>query len=375
MRQGLVWASALLVAGCSAIKPLLPRRADVPPAPRKLDGLSPDERFELLRRAQVWQPIATRSLDLRAGPPGQDAFAFEETVPCRYSTEPPSGRTPKFNCTLANGDVVKVKYGRDNGEVYAEVAATRLFWALGFGTDRQYAVRVACTDCPADPWKNREPEAGATRTFDPAIIERKAPGDPIQVRGANKGWEWWELQRIDARLGGAPRAHLDALKLLAVFVQHYDTKDEQQRLMCLPGGVRQDAAGAETCARPFLFTVDLGGSFSRGSTLVKENKFEFAQWSSVPVWEDPRRCIAKLKRSLTGTLGNPRIGEAGRAFLAERLMDLEERQVRDLFVAARAGETGERIVGPEGERTVSVDDWVRAFLHRRAQIVEHRCPE
>ena len=40
--------------------------------------------------------------------------------------------TPKFECEVTPGDVVKVKYGENNGEVFAEVAASRLFWALGF---------------------------------------------------------------------------------------------------------------------------------------------------------------------------------------------------------------------------------------------------
>jgi hypothetical protein len=41
-----------------------------------------------------------------------------------------NGRSPKFACQLAQNDEVKVDYGKENGEVYAEVAATRLLWAL-----------------------------------------------------------------------------------------------------------------------------------------------------------------------------------------------------------------------------------------------------
>ena len=38
---------------------------------------------------------------------------------------------------------------------------------------------------------------------------------------------------VDPEFGGAPRAHRDAMKLLAVFLQHTDTKPEQQRIVCL----------------------------------------------------------------------------------------------------------------------------------------------
>ena len=36
-----------------------------------------------------------------------------------------------------------------------------------------------------------------------------------------------------SRCPGAPRAQRDALKLLAVFLQHTDRKPEQQRIVCL----------------------------------------------------------------------------------------------------------------------------------------------
>ena len=70
---------------------------------------------------------------------------------CRYIKKEMSGNSPKFTCVIPPEDEVKVKFGRDNGEVYAEVAATRLFWALGFPVDRMYPVRVLCDGCPPGP--------------------------------------------------------------------------------------------------------------------------------------------------------------------------------------------------------------------------------
>jgi len=348
----------------------------VPPGPRRLGAVSLAERAEYLSRAQVWQPIDTASLDLLAGPAGDDAFEFEQSVTCDYAYDvKPSGDTPKFYCTLPSGDVVKVKYGQHNREVYAEVAGTRLFWALGFGVDRQYPARVTCHNCSADPWKRRQPETGAEHTFDPAIVERRQRGKSIEVVGVHEGWEWTELETVDERKGGAPRAHIDALKLLAAFVQHSDSKDQQQRLVCLPGATREDEEGGQTCREPFLFIIDLGCTFARASYL-NSDKFQWQHWSTIPVWKDPGRCIAKLRHSRTGSLSDPRISEAGRAFLAERLTQLSDRQIRDLFLAARADRTGERMRAADGRtRTVTVDDWVEAFQRRRAAIVDHRCPE
>jgi hypothetical protein len=376
-RRGVARATAIVVAlAGSACALVRPPAYEVPPGPRDLGAATPQERLEYLRRAQVWTPVPNASLDLLAGPPGEDAFAFEEAVSCDYAPDPkPSGSTPKFDCTVAPGDVVKVKYGQTNGEVYGEVAATRLFWALGFGADRQYPARVSCRGCSADPWREPAPQPRAVHLFHPSTIERQPAGTAIEVKNAAEGWAWWELMHVDERVGGAPRAHVDALRLLAAFVQHTDNKDEQQRLVCLPGGVERDVAGNETCTRPYLYVVDLGATFSRAD-LRNRNKFELRNWAAVPVWRDPERCVAALKRSFTGSLGDPRISEAGRAFLAERLAQLSDGQVQDLFAAARAEQRGEKIEGADGrERAVTVHDWVDVFRRKRAEIVEHRCPE
>ena len=46
------------------------------------------------------------------------------------------GKTPKFTCRASDGRSIRVKYfdgdpQSGNREVFAEVVATRLFWALG----------------------------------------------------------------------------------------------------------------------------------------------------------------------------------------------------------------------------------------------------
>ena len=120
----------------------------------KIIPQSEEERKEYIRTAEVWFPtdVASKNIFL-----GQDnKFKWGQTVKCSFMEpdleDPPGGRSPKFYCLDAEGDDHKVKYGIDNGEVYAEAAASRLFWALGFGADRYYPVRVECEDCPKEPW-------------------------------------------------------------------------------------------------------------------------------------------------------------------------------------------------------------------------------
>jgi hypothetical protein len=141
---------------------------------------------------------------------------------------------------LGPGDVVKVKYGDTNGEVFAAVAASRLFWALGFGADAVYRVRVTCRNCPADPWKASVPPLPAV-VFENATIERKLPGEEI-AHEDGEGWGWDELDLVDPSEGGAPLEQREALTLLAVFVQHTDNKKVNQRLICLPEGQGKEGA-------------------------------------------------------------------------------------------------------------------------------------
>src|SRR5712692_2750664 len=168
------------------------------------EQLTPAARREEISRAQVWTATDVAKMDLRAGPLGKDAFSPEQPVTCDYVEKKLGGTSPKFDCALRKHDVVKVKYGVDNGEVYGSVVASRLFWALGFGVDAYYPVRVTCRGCPPDPWKSPAPVPG-TVVFDFSVIERKRPGKTLESK-PDEGWSWSELDLVDEAAGGAPRA-------------------------------------------------------------------------------------------------------------------------------------------------------------------------
>ena len=81
-----------------------------------------------MERAHVWQSINTASLNLIQGPalPAGRRIRPQTTCTFVFPDKALTGNTPKFLCDAGNGDVVKVKYGEKNGEVYAEVAGSRL---------------------------------------------------------------------------------------------------------------------------------------------------------------------------------------------------------------------------------------------------------
>ncbi len=348
----------LLLGGCAHFQTLPPGEA-----------LTKLERQEAIRRAGVWSPIDIPSLDLKAGPDARGEFAFNQWVTCKYTArKASSGLSPKFVCETSPGQEVKVKYGARNAEVFGEVLSTRLFWALGFAADRMYPVRVRCQGCPTDP--RFSPEiVGDMVVFDPANIERKLPGRAMETK-KDYGWKWSELENIGPAAPPDARAQRDALKLLAAFIQHADSKSTNQRLLCPPG----EEVGRTGCRKPVLMLNDLGLTFGRGGGLLIKNKnsVNLVKWAQVPVWKDPARCVAQLNGSFTSGLSNPKIGEAGRAFLAGLLAQLSDAQIRDLFESARVNRrpADPHKDGPPG----SVDEWVKAFELKRAQIVDHRCP-
>ena len=315
---------ALSFSGCASGRSGPDPDTKAPKGPHTLKKLSVEERQQVMERAQVWRQLNTSSLNLIRGPvlPASQRIPANVTCTFEFPKKPLTGMTPKFLCDIGKGDVVKVKYGEKNGEVYAEVASSRLLWALGFQADVMYPTKVTCRNCPDDPfrasgedWKRGNPGDTDTEVFDPAVIERES-GSAVEVPGY-EGWAFPELDKIGNTPGGATRAQLDALKLLAVFIQHSDSKPGQQEIVCAEGRKREDAKGNETCAQAWLVIKDLGGSFGK-ATLRNTSKMKLSDWDSTVIWKDSKQCIGEMPRSFTGSLEDPKISEAGRSFLATR---------------------------------------------------------
>jgi hypothetical protein len=343
-----------------------------PGEPGPLGAVGEAERLGYIRHAQVWHRTDVSAMDLARGPQGAKSFTPFQTVTCDYVDHPRRGTTPKFHCALAPGDVVKVKYGRAEGKVYAQVVATRLFWALGFGTNAEYRVTVQCRNCPADPWKATQPRLPLV-TFEYAMVERELPGEEIAHK-PDEGWAFKELSLVDESQGGASAAQRDALLLLAAFVQHSDNSPNNQRLLCVPEGVQKDPGGRTTCTAPFMYIEDLGSTFGRGNfwhqtTTARGN---YREWSRVPMWEGSG-CRAHLKPGMIApTLKDPVVSEAGRRFLADLLAQLTDAQIRGMFAAGTIDKRGWPLPRHD-KNNGTLEEWVQAFKRRRDEVVNHHC--
>ena len=280
---------------------------------------------------------------------------------CKYEPDEVTGTTPKFECTLENGDKAKVKYGFTR-EIPSEIAATRLLQAIGLPADRVSRVAtVRCYGCPFQPFHMRSlwqlmGVAGYMdgridytryRDFHHVSVERNFDGEAIEV-GNERGWAFYELDHIKAEHGGASKAEVDALRLMAVFLHHWDNKTANQRLTC-PGAETAD------CTHPVAMIQDLGSEFG-------PKKVALETWRSKPLWADPATCTVSMKWMPYegGTFKDARISEEGRFLLVERLRRLPPSQIEKLFAAA-------------GFR--NVEGWTAAFADKVKQIADRpACP-
>ena len=343
---------------CASVKPLPPGEA-----------LTRAQRRDAIQRAVVWMPTDVSAVDFKKGPAGETDFPSNEWVTCDYSEKDMSGASPKFTCVIPPDKTIKVKYGATNAEVFGEVLSTRLFAALGFPADTMFPVRVRCRGCSADPAHDPAKNAG-THEFDPAAIEKKLPGRPMETH-VDSGWDWAELDDIGPNAPLDARTHRDALKLLAAFVQHGDSRPANQRLLC-PEGQEHGELG---CQEPIMMVHDVRLTFGKATRLRKSaSAVDVDKWASVPVWRNRGKCVAALKNSFFGRFHNPTISEGGRAFLAGLLNQLSDAQLRDLFETARVPKRRSKDGDGAQSASADIDEWVRVFKEKRAEISEARCP-
>jgi hypothetical protein len=351
--------------------------------------VSEKTRENYIRLAKVWRQTDIPRMNILAGPPSEIAVPFEAEVRCEY-VEPhlkSRGYSPKFTCRLLpKNEKVRIKFG--SHEANAEIAGTRLHWALGFYADHDYPVRLRCLKCPEKnpAWPSRE-EKRLDRLLEDTIMEENFTGKEIGVY-PDQGWNWQEINLVDEKLGGASRAEVDALKLLAVFVQHMDSKHEQQRLACNPEDIDYWVK-TSVCKKPYLMIQDLGETFGQsGKEITADSAMSLSGWNSQNIWNESKEkefanknqgarvCIGNLTAAQFAEgdgLSDPIISEDGRELLANLLNQLSDAQIHDLFRAARAERTGEMIEVQGKKRAVTIEDWVNIFKKKREQINQRSC--
>src|SRR6266850_1493307 len=311
----------------------------------------------------------------RSGAPRVDANGLARPINCvaDIKTKKGTGTTPKFYCAVPgnvddNGDLIRYKVkphfkgqapDKRNGEVYGEFLSSRFSKALGFFADDEWVADVTCPDCEKSLTKGLQ---GASFTpFQPAAGIELPLGKGIDVNcdhndsGAIAG----SLGKLAQ--GGAPRAEIDAFKLWLAFIDHGDTKTDNQKFACLDSQKNPD--GTRTCkpGQAVYYVSDMGSTFGYNS--ASEKKARLDGWKGKdPIKVSGGRCTTTAK-----SVGDASVSEAGRQLLAtglQRLLDAEKSDgtVTRVF---RASRNQERDQAPEA--------WTVEFERKAKTIIDARC--
>ena len=364
------------------------------------------DRLDAMHAAALFVPTQVSEVDISKGPP-QDKHLFklhyDDKVICDFATpgNKMGGKTPKFGCKItgvesADGqkqtltsdidetEPVKVKFGGGDNEVFAEIVATRLMWAMGYYADAWFPVHVECHGCPANPVSGSgTPDV---RTYAVANIVRKFSWRKMTENGKDdEGWSWKELDTANGR----PVYERDGLKLLAAFMQHSDNKPPQQRLTCHKVDVdTKTQPPTTTCDKSVMLVQDVGATFGGGGWFTSNDsaKMNIDIWSGKKLWSKagtesaPQACRAILRKSLAAKdgLSDPAISEDGRRFDAGLMCQLSDQQIEALFKVSRAAEMP-KYHNHDGSFKSGVDEasvvqqWVAAFKKKREELAQARC--
>ena len=310
----------------------------------------------------------------RPGAPPVDDNGRAKPVNCVASTDesPGSGTTPKFHCvvpgvTEENGKPVRYKVkphfkgqsaDKRNGEVYGEFLSSRFSKAVGFFADDEWVADVTCQDCEKSLTK---PFQGAPWSpFQPAAGIELPLGQGIDVNCNHKSYGALDKSLKTLAENSGSRAEIDAFKLWLAFIDHGDTKPDNQSFTCLKS---QKSGNARVCesGQAVYYVSDMGSTF--GYSSASESKARLDNWRKKdPIKVSGDRCTANAK-----SVGDTRISEAGRKLLADnlqRLLDAEQQNhtITRLFEASR-----------NAERDRPAAEWTAEFVRKARMIIDARC--
>jgi hypothetical protein len=341
-------------------------------------------RAEAERTAKVWEepdpdydPVLGYKLHQgpRLGAPVGDttgrSFAFN-CVANKKANEG-TGTTPKFYCSAPeiedeDGEAIRYKVkphfkgqskDKRNGEIYGEFLSSRFSKALGFFADDEWVADVTCPDCEKS--LNKPFQGTSFNPFQPAAGIELPLGNGIDVNCNNKdsGALAGSLEKL--LQAGEPRAQIDAFKLWLAFIDHGDTKADNQKFSCLDSMKNPDGSRICKPGQAVYYVSDMGSTF--GYSGSSENKARLKNWEGKdPIKVSGGRCTTTAK-----SVGDATISEGGRALLAtglQRLLDGEKADglITRVFRASR-----------NDERDQPPDAWAAEFVRKARTIIDARC--
>ena len=340
-------------------------------------------RAEAERTAKVWQepdydPVLgfNPNKGTRPGAPPVDSAGLAAVIKCVANAKPEKGKgtTPKFYCSVPgvvdeDGDPVRYKVKphfkgqsreKRNGEAYGEFLSSRFSKALGFFADDEWIADVNCPDC----------QKSLTSDFQGAKFDPSQPaagielplgkGIDVNCNDDDSGALAGSLQKL--LQSGTPRPEIDAFKLWLAFIDHGDTKTNNQKFSCLDSTKGDDGTRVCEPGQAVYYVSDMGSTF--GHSKDSENKARLRAWRErePPIRVSGGRCTTTAK-----SVGDANISEAGRVLLAnglQRLLDAEASNgtITNVFRASR-----------NEERDEAPAAWTAEFIRKAKTIINAHC--
>jgi hypothetical protein len=307
----------------------------------------------------------------RRGAPPVDDNGLAQPINCVANNDesPGTGTTPKFFCSVPgvtdeHGNRIRYKIkphfkgqspDKRNGEVYGEFLSSRFSKAVGFFADDEWVADVTCPDC----------EKSLTKPFQGAKFSPTQPAAGIELslaQGIDVDCNHKESGALAESLKklAENRAEIDAFKLWLAFIDHGDTKTDNQKFACLDS----EKEGNTRICKPgqaVYYVSDMGSTFGYSSASEKKARLE--------VWrgKDPIEVKNGSCTTTAKSVGDTHISEAGRKLLADnlqRLLDAEQQNktITRVFAASR-----------NAERDRPPEEWTAEFIRKAKTIIDARC--
>ena len=354
------------------------------PAAAQKACFTSEARAQAERTAKVWQqpdpgydPVLgyNPTGGPRVGSPAVDSTGRAKPFSCVAAKKENegTGTTPKFYCTVPRvvdetGEPIRYKIkphfkgqskDKRNGEIYGEFLSSRFSKALGFFADDEWVADVTCPDCEKS--LNKGFQGAPFSPFQPAAGIELPLGNGIDVDCNDKdsGAIAGSLSKL--LQAGAPRAEIDAFKLWLAFVDHGDTKTDNQKFSCLDAKKNPDGSRMCKLSQTVYYVSDMGSTF--GYSSASESKARLKSWQGKdPIKMSGGRCTTTAK-----SVGDTSISEGGRALLAnglQKLLDAEKTDglITKVFRASR-----------NDERDQAAEAWTAEFVRKAQTINNARC--
>jgi len=355
----------------------------VSPAAAQKSCFTAEARAEAERTAKVWQepdpgydPVSgfNPTVGARTGSLPVDSNGLALPIKCVANKDPNpgAGTTPKFHCSIPgvvdeDGELIRLKVkphfkgqspDKRNGEIQGEFLTSRFSKAVGFFADDEWVADVNCPDCQNSLTKGFQ--GASFSPLQPAAGIELSLGRGIDVKCSDK--DGASLGALEGLLqNGAPRAEIDAFKLWLAFIDHGDTKTDNQKFACLDSKKNPDGTRMCKPGQAIFYVSDAGSTW--GHSASSESKARLERWKDKdPIKVSGGRCTTTAKG-----VNNAQVSEAGRQLLATNLQRLLEAETSNGLITRvfRASRNHERDAAPEA--------WTAEFVRKANTIINARC--